>query len=351
MAKRDSKPKEQLPRALSPDLALQPTTYRAGLYVELQKFGDNKGDRQMLLSEAMAGGELAQDSSIEVTGLDFSVSEDKAFSALQILLDRTDYQGNIPGKKASSPSYKWEGTLPRLSLTYSEYFEAYGLQRKGDGSYYGRQADEALEALDSLTQSRRIVYRRRVWKEEGKKRRQVSDIIVHKGPVITTTAGYRELDEQEASEIVAGQDKPQRVTRLEIDFSPLLIDGLEEGFWLLKPTTLHQEIKALLGKRRVSRAVSLFLEWLLTLSLPKISIARDKLATKLRLDYLIEQRKQARIDERIEEAIKTALELGFLSDSQQDAFGVLHFTLNPERMGRPPKWKLEEGEGEEEDSS
>ena len=146
--------------------------------------------------------------------------------------------------------------------------------------------------------------------------------------------GYKGLEQEEAAQVKAGQNLPHRATALEIDIGPLLVDGLAD-FFLLKPTTLHQEIRAVLGSRRVSRAVSLFIEWLLTVNLPKIKISRDKLATKLRLGYLIEQRKQSRIDKRLLEAIETAQELGYLLEWEEDAFGVYHFTLNPERMGRP----------------
>ena len=82
-----------------------------------------------------------------------------------------------------------------------------------------------------------------------------------------------------------------------------------------------------------------------------MAIAKDKLAKVLRLDYLIEQRKRTLVDKRLQEAIQTALELEYLLDYQEDAFGTLHFTLNPDRMGRPPKWELKEEEADEEAGS
>lgn len=338
-----AKGKERLPRAL--DIPVQPDRYRAGMYVELQKFGDWKGARQLLLSEA---GGLAPEAPVEVTGLDLTVTEDKALSALQILLDRTDYKGNLPGEEVSSRVYHWTGALPRLFTTYSDYFGAYGLRKIG-GRYQGHQMGDALEALRSLKKPRRIIYERKRWEGEGKDRKQVSDIIVTERPLIHVTKGYKGLKQEEAAQVKAGQDLPQRAIGLEIEFSPLLVDGIRDGFYLLKPTTLHQEIKSLLGPRRVSRAVSLFLQWLLTLNLPEMSIAKEKLAKKLRLDYLIEQRKKSLVDKRLKEAIQAALELGYLLECKEDAFGTFHFTLNPDRMGRPPKWDLEE-EGEDEEA-
>ena len=345
MAKSEEK---KQPRAISPQVGPFPPVYKATMHLELQKFGDWKGARQMLLSEVMGGEELAESSPIEVTGLDLSTSEDKALSAIQVLLDKTGYKGNQPGQATAFEEWKWPGTLPRLATSYSAYFEAYGLQRKGDGSYYGHQAEEALEALDSLTKARRIIYKRK--RREGKKQREVWDIIVVTKPLISIAKGYKGLEQDEAAQVEAGQELPHRVTTLVIDVGPLFVDGLD-SFFLLKPTTLYQEIRTLLGSRPVSRAVSLFIEWLLTIDLPKIGISKDKLAKVLRLDSLIQQRKQSRIQDRLLEAIQTAQELGYLLKWEEDAFGIFHFTLNPERMGRHPKWQLKAGEKDEEAGS
>lgn len=346
MAKaKDTPGPQQQPRSLAPDLIIQPEKYRAGMYAELRKFGQPREVRQLLLSEGyQEDSKELEEQQIEVSGLDLTIPEDRALSALQILLDRTGYGGNVPGQKVNSEGYKWRGTLPRLVMTYSEYLEAYGLEMR-EGQYYkGRQAQEAIKALERLTEQRRIVYRRRHWK--GKK--QVSDVIVTKGPLILIHKGYKDLEEEEADRVEAGEELPQRVSRLVIDFSPLLVDSVDR-FYLIKPATLHQEIYALLGAKRVSRSISLFIQWLLTKNTTTVKIAKDKLADRLRLDGLIRQRKRAKVEERIQEAIQVALELEYLLDCQEDPFGVLTFELNPDKMGRPTRGQAEEPEeGEEE---
>jgi len=336
-----------LPKVISPDTSLLPVTYKAGMQLELQKFGDFKGVRQAILSEAMGEAELAQDSpAIEVTGLDLSVSEDRALCAIQILLDKIGYQGNVSGQQEAAPEWRWSGTLPRLSTSYSEYFEAYGLKPVG-GRYQGHQRDEALEALEGLAKPRRIIFERKRWEGAGKKRRQLSDMIVVTKPLVNISKAYKGLEQDEAAQVRAGQDIPGRASMLVIDIGPLLVEGISDYF-LLKPATLHQDIKALLGSRSVSRAVSLFIEWLLTLNLPKVSISRDNLATKLRLDYLIQQRKRSSIKSRLLEAIQTAQGLGYLLEWEEDAFGTYHFALNPNKMGRTPKYQPRTGENEDE---
>jgi hypothetical protein len=78
--------KKSQPRIIHEEsLAIQPY-YRGALYAELRKFGGQEAEcRQLMLSEALD----IQDepAELQVFGLDFSVSQDRAFNALQILLD------------------------------------------------------------------------------------------------------------------------------------------------------------------------------------------------------------------------------------------------------------------------
>ncbi len=322
-------PQNKQPRGVSPDLATQ-GTYRAGLYAEQQKFGNTKA-RQLLLFEAGRGADAPERP--EVYGLDLTVSEDKALSALQILLHRTDYKGNVPGLEARSQDYKWEGLLPRLRMTYTEFFEAYGLKKRGD-QYEGAQREEALKALDSLSKPRRIVYRRRKWKGEGRARKELSDVIVTNRPLINVDKGYKDLEEPEASRVVQGEDLPaERVTNLLVDFSPLLVDGIHD-FYLMKPAGLHREIEALYPSKRVPRAVSLFIEWLLTLDQKTLKASKDVLIDRLRLDNYIKRRRRKEAEERLQEAFSAAKELGFLLDYQEDGLGSVAFEINPQRCRR-----------------
>ena len=85
-------------------------------------------------------------------------------------------------------------------LLYSDYFEAYGLKRMGDGSYHGHEADIALEALETLQKSRTVYYRRKRWTGEGKARRLVYDVIKTTRPLISITKGWQGLSREEASQ-------------------------------------------------------------------------------------------------------------------------------------------------------
>ena len=316
------------PRSVSQDLTAQrPGLYKAGMYQELQKFGNKERVRQLLLTEGMEGTEL--DNQIEITGLDLSVTEDKALHAILRLLDGTGYKGNMPPEEITPRGYRERISLPRLQISWSEYLEAYGLssQTKGKGRL------EAIEALEALQKLRRVAYRRRYLTGEGKSRRRLSDVVVTQSPLIRLTKVYRGLEEEEADQIIAGQDIPGRVTSLVIEFSPLLVDRIE-SFYLLKPVTLFQEIEDHLGSRRISQAVPLFLQWLMTKNTPTVRIAKKLLAERLRLQALLEQRKPSLLDKRLQEAIQTAQTLDYLLAYEEDAFGVYTFHLNPERCSR-----------------
>lgn len=322
------KPK-QTPRYLPSSLPSGAELYKAGVYAENQKFGRSKEEaRQLVLSEPPA-----EPADIEITGLSLTVAEDKALSALQILLHRTGYQGNLQATEVESAIYQGRFTLPRLQFTPSEYLEAYGLKQH-KGKYRGWQREEALQALQLLAEKQRtIVYKRARYHGKGQARKKLYDVIRHKGTILQIVEGYKDLEEEEATRIEAGEVLPGRVRKLAIQFGPLIMDNIET-FFLLKPAKLHQEIEDLLGPKRISRSVSLFIEWLLIWNRTPVKIRRDELARRLRLHNLIEQRKPSELKRQLLECCETAKALGFLLEYREDAFGVLTFQLNPERCKR-----------------
>jgi hypothetical protein len=304
-------------------------SYRASMHTELQKFKDSKKVRQLTLGEL--GDTEEAESIMEIHGLeDFTLSQDKALSALQILLDRTNYEGNVPDRDDLIPSsaYKGEFVLPGLIITPDDYLHAYGLKKtKRGGEYNSNERQEALEALESLTEHRRICYQRRRF--EGKK--PVHDVIVETKPLIAITKAYTGLTTQEASDVIYGQEK-KRASRLLIEFTPLLVDQID-SFYLLKPIGMHREIQEIIGKRRGSRSLSLFISWLLTKNTSTVKITIDNLAERLSLDYLIQSRHKKKLDEKLQECYQVAMKLGYLLD-YKESFDTMTFTLNPEKYKR-----------------
>jgi hypothetical protein len=312
--------------------------YRAGMNLELQKFTPQEDIRQLILGE-----DPETDKSLEIYGLDLTVSEEKALSAIQILLDRTNYEGNLPGDIVQSSSWKYEGYLPKLSMTFTEYYEAYGLA-KIRGQYQGRQATEALQALHNLAESRSVCYRRQRRDGKGKKSRLVYDVVRVTKPLISFMEGYYDLEEAEADQIIAGQSLPlKRKTKLVIEVSPLLVDQID-SFYLLKPTALYKEIQALQEGKRPSTINISFINWLLTKNFQIVRINKKSLIERLPpLKKLKERRRTTELEERIQEALQMAKDLGYLLDYREEATGLLILTLNPDRCKRiKPKTEEEE---------
>lgn len=310
-----------------------PDLYRAGMYAELQKFGRDEGEiRQLLRSSHLhLEAEIIEDWTI-TAGLDLGVNENKALSALQILLHKTSYQGNHASERITSSQWRHLRTTPKVSTTFSEYLEAYGIPKRG-GRYRGKQVDDALKALDGLTQTRRIVYKRTRWTGEGKDRKQVSDIVVAEQPLIIKWSFYEGLEGEEVAKVESGQHIPRRAKGIIITVCPLLIDCIED-FYLLKPVNLYKEILDVCGKRRVPRAILLFIEWLLTKNSKTVQVSKETLIVKLRLTKMVEHRRKSRLDQTLTQCYEVAKTLGYLLSYKEAVDGLIKFTLNPERCKR-----------------
>lgn len=313
--------------------------YRAGLYAELQKFSPSDDMRQLILGE-----EPETDISLERYGLDLTVSQMKALSAIQILLDRTDYKGNLPGDIVQDSGFKYEGLLPKLSMTFTEYYEAYGLT-KIRGQYQGRQATEALQALQSLAEDTwKLCYKVKRRKGKGKNSKLVYDVVRITTPLIILLEGYYDLKEEEADQIMSGQSLPlKRRSKLAIEVSPLLVDQID-SFYLLKPTALYKEIQLLQPGKRPSTINIDFIDWLLTKNYQTVKINKSTLTDRIRpLKKLKERRRSSELELKLQEALQTAKDLGYLLDFREEATGLLVMTLNPERCKKvKPKTEEEE---------
>lgn len=312
--------------------AVRPDLYRAGMHLELQKF-PNRKQVQMLLWEKtdMEPDEISEE--VKITGLDLSGPQDKAISAIQMLLDKRGYTSDRPSDATYSDQYHWDKALPIIETSYSEYFDTFGLERK-DGRYpRGRQRDEAIEALQSLASTRNILYERKYWSGKGRKRELLSDFIKARSPLIYFVEGLTGVNEEESSRIKAGGKFPTRRTKLVIKVSPLLIDQID-SFYTLKPKALRKEITAVTGKKKIPEAIPRFINWLLTKNKTPISISRSLLAERLGVYYLIETRQKKRLNKILEDAFDMAKKLKYLTSWRESKPGIFKFNLNPERCLR-----------------
>src|ERR1035438_7282894 len=142
-------------------LTRPPGFQKEGMRLTLQKFQNRVKARQLLLTEGgfKEGADLERE--IEVSGLNFSIPQYRAVTALNYLLDQTNFQGSgPPTPEQEYHRFRWKGVLPTLRATYSEFFVAYGLERDRRGTFHGHKANEALAALRSLAEPWRVCYTR-----------------------------------------------------------------------------------------------------------------------------------------------------------------------------------------------
>jgi len=326
--------KKAQPKAAKPGLSTPPGLYRAGMHTELQKFG-GKGQLSLLEEAGYSKEEIAD--ILVVKGLEsLALDESRALSAIQILLDETDYKGHVLVREYYSSEYK--AIVPELQVmaTYSDIQRALGID--GDTPGHHRQFQQALKGFEKLAEPKRITYHR-----QGRAGVPSATIVTERA-LITVDKWYRGLTEEEAGEVHEGKEK--RASGLIFTIGYLLLDGIED-YYTLKPKTLHKQIQALYDKKRISRSLPLFIEWLLTLDKPIWKISYDSLAEKLRLERLLVERKgggkqKKRLLVMLDECYEVARELGFLLEYHQDGTGHVVLKLNPEQCHRVRAKQLRE---------
>ena len=284
-------------------------------------------------------------------GIVLSLSENKALFAIQKLLDNTNYEGNLAGKllTCDDNNFKYNGKVPRLEFTPAFYLEAYGLKRKktarGYYEFNSHEREQAIKALHSLSDKKfRIVYERTNFEDKNGKAKKTIDVIITESNLIhimwgifgMTEAEKRKYDNNSFTE----EELLERAT-YGVELSPILVDQIN-GYFILIPNNLFDEIKGQLPKGKYSQYIPLFIEWLIvTAEIQrraktgwKVEINFKKLATKLRMDKMIQKRKWKQIREKLQECYEVAAQLGYITeyytdDGIHDSKEVFH--LNPEK--------------------
>lgn len=344
-----SKDKQQ-PRGLQPDIVISPedkSLMRVGLHTVNQLLGSRKRAKQLRLIPEEAS---PQDIVIDTSGLDLSLSELRALNAILLLLDKTDYQGNMPAKGITIEGHYQDlggyVTVPRLSFTFGEYFEAYGLERGKSGRYSMAQRRQAEAALERLHTERRELWyeRKRYDKEKGEK---VTDAIQWTMSLIPDMFRlYAGLSEEQSRALRDKKGKRPRATGIVILPHYVLLDQLD-SFHILLEVGLHTKVFETIAKLRGTKRGRpstyhyLFILWLSRLNADEWSVQKSTLATALRLGYLVENRRRADIDRALDEAIAVAMELGYLESYQEstskDGQPMYIFKRNAEKFSRYKK--------------
>lgn len=333
---------------------------RAGMHVEGLQFGaisheglfDKLFDRlpetqKERLAELQAKGEGPH-----IIGFDLSISQKRAYFAVQKLLSATNYQGNLP-KTPSDPyadEFKYRGDRIGLDLTVSEYLDAYNVQKfetsRGKLEYSGEERSQALQALRSLAKQPFILwYTRREYHDD----RKPTDTLVQEiAPLVAIRLEYPELQEGEGKSLLedsltaGGQERAdKRLGRLVIFPSVALYDQVDSHY-LLKNASYLDEIQRAAPK--APRAVYNFVDWLQyqaeylrredSRNWTK-TISLEALARIVRLEAYIKGKRAGLIQKTLEKCFKIAGELGYTLGVEFDKGRNMYtIRLNPEKFAR-----------------
>jgi len=334
-------------------------TYKVSLYATFQKLGfkpkspqlsffdkldpeDNKNINN-LNPEDKGLRDSIQQFNIKTAGIDLTLSQSKALGVIERLLYSTQYKGNEDTKELDGKNiFKYKGIIPRISFTPSQYLDLFGVKKyqtaRGYNEYSGQEREEALQSLKDLADIRFFIFYQRKYKDEKGKDRV--DIIKAVRPLLNILEGYEGLNQEEANKVINLDPSglPPKVTHLIIEPSPILIDQIDCKY-ILKPANIHEEAKAILGKK-CSKPLMLLIDYILKEFTLNRTITYnpllDNLAYTLRLDHLIKSYQRQRYRRDILKYFAQAKQLGYITKYALVNEGMgdrIRYTINPNKPG------------------
>jgi len=330
----------------------------SSIHVEAQKLGKKPPLKQTELPfDGLREGiqEEATKQSISVIGIDISEAQSQALHAIQALLTRTNYMGNIPGEemKGGGLGFNFTGYLPALEFTPAEYLEAYGLEKiqtgRGKAEYGGRERAQALGALVELaTKPFLFVYKRKYWLENPPKGETAGPRVDRKEVIdtlIKIMRGWKALTGKEDEALDAGRNTEatnKKIGSIAIRPAPILVEDIK-SYFILKDAFYAREIRALMP--HASKYTTRFVDWLMLKAEYKrrareplvIEESLERIAWELRMGAYIKTRQFKRIRQILTNSYKIAQELGYLlsfSTIQGATKELERLELNPEKFNR-----------------
>ena len=223
-------------------------SYRVPMHLDLQSFVSEKSLKKPEQIELFSGFE-AKDSDIKIGLSHLSEAGSNALDAVKKLIARYSFVGNRETKEILSNFYGITMPLryPRIEISKSEYYEAYGLERDSRGWFGGAKVlQTALKGLLELTETQHMLITRKRWKEKGSSREEVTDILRIHSPLIMVIEGYEGLTSKEAERVEAGKEIAKD-SFLVIELSPVFILDSDD-YYLLRRLNKEKVIKSLAGR-------------------------------------------------------------------------------------------------------
>lgn len=319
--------------------------FRKAVYLALQELGSvERGQQLALLPEDIGVYELVDDPS----GIVLSYAAGRLLHGILAIYDSTGrgeggYLGHFTSYEEHERRDKSGRLLsvnrivtPGLYVSEPELLEAYGVAKLEGGRYSKGQREIVREALNELSTRKQHIYYTR---PEGTGKQQKRPTVKITAPLFSVAKIEHYEDIAEAR---AGGDP--RATWYKLEPISLVVDALAT-FYFRSHVYLYAKIDDVLAELRGTRRGrkgsyhALFIEYLQTTQLPRLSIGLVTLANKIRLGYLAKQRRSGDMERAVQEAAEVALRLGYLAEPMVMAANskgrmICHLTLSPEKCTR-----------------
>ncbi len=255
---------------------------------------------------------------------DFSENEVKSLHAIIGIFNQA--------KERETMTYIREYDEWTLEFEMSQYYEFFGLPKKEEKDGYAR--------FDTRGQNRA-----RTGLVELSNRKFIIPEEYNQGDVHVKKLKIRSLiDIKEISEHTKHQGKAYqaiaKTKHIKISIDGIFLKDFEQNFFRL-PIDLNKQIAQTLGVKRVSSAVQFFIINLYALAEQSssgiVEQTFESLIETMRLEKAYQQRRKKRVQERIDQAIACAIDLGVITKYERakvisSELDIFRFYLSPELM-------------------
>jgi hypothetical protein len=298
---------------------------RAGMHLQLQKIGRN-GIENKRIVESFVGDNYQEIKKLNVIGLDLTTLQNQAVHAIQVLLAKSNYQGDLEPKHGYMDGI---GTIARpvIKFTPAEYYTAFGVPKRKSNGYWqfkGGDRKQAYDALKSLYKKNFVIsFEYKVFSE--KKNKYIA------GSKTIYTSLFPEVHEDRKRD-TAGIDYLESIT---IELSSIFVFQLGT-YNVLKPKDYIRQIKQI--DPHASSYVYLFIEHVLNQSRlnKKNGVVRLKIETlayQLRMDGYIKNHKKKEIRKVLKRSLEVAKAIKFIS-SYAMTDHLVEFQINYDKLAK-----------------
>jgi hypothetical protein len=281
---------------------------RAGMHLQQRKIGLSEKEQKKIIESFIGHSDYEEVKAFNIVGLDLDKLQNQAVHAIQVLLSRTNYEGNLEPELSIIDGF---GTVirPVIQFSLAEYYDACVLTKhktsKGYNQYRGGDCKQALEALRSLYHKQFVIsFKYRDYLE--KKNKYISGKIENYSSLINSATENKRLD----------ANNKEYLASITLELSSIFVFQLET-YNVLKPIDYIAQIKQ--QDPYASETVHRLIEHVLFQSRVNckngaVKLRVETLANQLRMENAIRHKKWKEIRKVITRGLEVAKAIEFITD-------------------------------------